>query len=211
MVVFLFSLGLFFNTPANSLQLTEIQIPQPPSVYTGRVLHEVPISQEEPVLDVLHKRPVIDFLPEEVSPKRRPKVEILEDDDGEYENYLHTRGISPHSYDSKDEPYSLTVVDRSNNPTFTQELKATAETFIYCSEAHQLSVPSSQPVHNTESPTITVLFPSSALNGTIPHLESYIDDPENSLLEVSCQILNITVYPFYHRVDGSNLPLIGSN
>jgi len=198
-VVFLFSLGLFFNAPTTP-SYTNPQLTHPSSVYTGRVLQEVPFSEETTEVEPLLQKRTRDFVFEEdISPKRRPKVEIFEDHD---------------DYDVQEEPFSLTVVENNSPPLLfasdhPDSRLSDTSSYIYCSEAHQLAVPVSQPPPTAEPPTITVLLPSTALNGTIPHLE-YLDNPEQSLLEVSCQILNITVYPFYHGVDGSDLPLISS-
>jgi hypothetical protein len=78
-------------------------------------------------------------------------------------------------------------------------MKSSNNLFIYCSEAHQLS--SSNNIHeNGEdlNPTITFLLPPSALNNSIPFIEEYIEEHDSSLIELTCQILNIAVYPMYH-------------
>ena len=102
--------------------------------------------------------------------------------------------------------HGLSVVSDSN-PFVTVNHQYHSEpenSFIYCPDAHQVYNPSasSEPIVQSGPPVITVLMPSSALNGTIPDMEYFLDDPENSLLEVTCQILNITVYPFYPDIDG---------
>jgi len=56
------------------------------------------------------------------------------------------------------------------------------------------------------SPIINVLLPAAVLNGTIPYMDDIVSDPENALLEVSCQVLNITVFPYFPTVDHLAVP-----
>jgi len=64
--------------------------------------------------------------------------------------------------------------------------------FVFCSEAQQVTnlYEGSQSV--TNAPLITFLLPADVLNGTLP-LRSH---DESSLLEVSCQVLNISIFPW---------------
>jgi len=202
MIVFLLSLGLFFpqNTPGSHPEYST----HPRSVYTGRILQELPQSAGDlgPIdseLSLLEKRQK-EYVPEE-RPGKRARLEALDDGVGE----LSSSSSSP----KRDDAYGLMVVDpRSRNidsleQSEEEEIKTSSDTsYIYCSEAHPLSVTSNPPSSSAAPPVVTVLLPASALNGTIPHMDSFLDEPDNTLLEVSCQILNITVYPFYPGVDG---------
>lgn len=203
MVVFLLSLGVFFPQNSSSGPSTS-DYSHPPSVYTGRVLQEVAraevseLGKQETELSILEKRQVRDHFLDE-NPLKRPKLEVS---DGGDERYPYEEE------DSLSSSYGLMLVDpKSSKPSLEQsreqEIKPPTESssYIYCSEAHPLQV-SSAPPSTDAPPVVTLLLPASALNGTIPQMEYFLDEPENSLLEVSCQILNITVYPFYPGVDG---------
>ena len=101
-----------------------------------------------------------------------------------------------------------------------QDSATSNSTFIYCSEAHQLTVPveyeeQEKRYESKENedllPIITLLLPTSVLNDTFPYLNEYIEDPD-TLMEVTCRILNITVYPFFPTVEQySNSPPLIDN
>jgi len=69
----------------------------------------------------------------------------------------------------------------------THSLSRPDTSYIYCSEAQQVH---STSIGSTRNPqNIALLIPSSVLNST---LDSRID---NSLLEVTCQVLNLHLWP----------------
>jgi len=192
MVVFLLSVGLFF--PQNSSPVSPMEFSQHPSVYTGRVLQEIQPKAESEQLEaevsLLDKRQLKEYVPEESSAKR-PRLEVPD------------KGGNRLSSDQEDKTssYGLMLVDPKAHPSLEQsEQEIRPETsVIYCSEVQTLSV-------SPNNDNLTVLLPASAFNGTIP-----LDESENALLEVSCQILNITVFPFYPGVDGRlDFPMINS-
>jgi len=106
------------------------------------------------------------------------------------------------------------IQSHSNVPVVVQQqpsqVKPSNASFIYCPEAFEVtSNVVSTPQNMNEPPVITVLLPAGVLNGTMPLINEMVDNPDESLFEVSCQILNITVFPYFptadHLVSGRNL------
>merc|ERR1712137_618275 len=142
----------------------------------------------------------IDFTPQRVYTGRTlaefPEIELLDKDDVDSDSGYWIEE-EPLDFGIPEKPYhSQIVVSQSSSEIKPQE----NNTFIYCSEAHQITTPI-QSEETDGAPVITILLPAAVLNGTLPYLDDLVSEPENSLFEVSCQVLNITVFPFYPTVD----------
>lgn len=68
---------------------------------------------------------------------------------------------------------------------------------IYCAETHRLGVDFGDVITSEDKTIISFLLPASALNGTISYTPELVPDPENTLFEVSCQVLNVTIFPYH--------------
>jgi len=184
MFVILFSFGLVFSAASNG-PITPPSIPSRSRVYMGRTLTDYSEAEKrENNLKLPVKRFVreVEELPE---PKRIRVAEIVD-----YEG--DTGSIAEDAY----EPLEFQLSD-SLSPQSGSQSSEIAEvegninnSLINCSEAQQLSLPiqSTESHYTSNSPFISVLLPAAMLNRTGPNL----DDP---LLEVSCQVLNIAIFP----------------
>lgn len=188
MFVILFSFGLIFSgTPGSP---NSVDFPTTvPSVYTGRTLSgypEIEAGNHIPQLAAKRAREYEEVFPE---PKKQKIVAEehawIEDDDdeleAEFEYSVPQQVIIPSS--------DINKSSQSNN------------SFIYCSEAQRLNPVETPLFSNDGAPVISILLPSGVLNGTIPQIDHMLTDPDNSLLEVSCQILNIEVYPYFPNTE----------
>jgi len=193
MLVILFSFGLFMNTmPPHDTTALGLKAPSS-SLYTGRTLHSLPDAH------------VVDA--EEITLKRGP--EFVQDLPSAKRAKVGEEGvIAP--CPANDEPEAR--MTDSTNPDFhsselvvsvpqSREPKANGS-YVFCSEAQQVtnSYEGSQRV--ADSPLITFLLPADVLNGTLP-LHSGDD---SSLLEVSCQVLNISIFPWTSSELTQNAP-----
>merc|ERR1712137_260083 len=194
MFVILFSFGLFFSAGSAPGAIAPIDF-TPQRVYTGRTLAEFPeieLQNEVPQISAKRCGREFDDLPE----PKRPRVELLDKDDVDSDSGYWIEE-EPLDFGIPEKPYhSQIVVSQSSSEIKPQE----NNTFIYCSEAHQITTPI-QSEETDGAPVITILLPAAVLNGTLPYLDDLVSEPENSLFEVSCQVLNITVFPFYPTVD----------
>jgi len=197
MFVILFSFGLFFSagTAPGAVDFAS------PKVYTGRTLAEYPAIEgpKETYPQISAKRFNRDFDEEIEFPQtKRAKVELVTElDDADWEEEIDS---------------GFTVAVPNNKPSHQIVVRPETETkpanssFIYCSEAHQLTGPIIESPPQNDGPIINILLPAAVLNGTIPFMNDLISEPENSLFEVSCQVLNITVFPYFPTVDHLAVP-----
>ena len=212
MFVILFSFGLFFTASPIAGPQAALAFNRPPryassgrfittsltflcSAYTGRTLAGLPAIEAPPAKELTAKRTAEEASVEYPAPKRAriseesQEVSWLGKEDG-WETSRSAKTVT-----SNGGKTSQLIV---RPPGFVKE-KPTNSTYIFCSEAHEVSSPIVRSEQGSAS-VITLLLPASALNGSIP-VENFVDDPENSLFEVSCQVLNIAVFPYYPTVD----------
>lgn len=222
LLIILLSFGIFFD--ARSIQpftAPEVAISHP-SVYIGRTLNELPtieVMEDEPeaINNLLGKRAYVEEHPEDIVslPAKKQKV------NNELVGPTSTQGYYPIVRASTNEPvyeepmYGLSVIESPPQvvlPTeIPSEIKTTNSSFIYCSEAHQLST--SGTIYESRedfNPTITFLLPPAALNNSIPFIDEYLQEHESSLIELTCQITNIAVYPTYADLERFSTSLLDS-
>jgi hypothetical protein len=138
----------------------------------------------------------------EIEPtKKRARIQVIhEDDDDDVDMISPIKSSSSSSGENALSSHEDHQFKQSNN------------SYIYCPEAHHLSSNNEDEEENKskefELPIISLLLPSVSLNGILPEINNHIENPEQTLLEVSCQILNINVYPFYPDVSSGRLPPI---
>lgn len=130
--------------------------------------------------------------------KKRAKIQVIHEDDDEDVDMIT--------------PIKSTSETNALSSHEDHQFKQANNSYIYCPEAHHLSTNNEDEQESNskefELPIISLLLPSVSLNGILPEINNHIDNPEQTLLEVSCQILNINVYPFYPDVSSGRLPSI---
>jgi len=208
MFVVLFSFGLLFS--ASSPQSNVVGL-RTQSVYHGRTLSEFPAIEAPKDLPQIGSKRHREY------DEALPQTKRARGDSGNY--------VSPwiESEPMDDVDFTLTIgasknqdiiQSQSNVPVVVQQqpsqVKPSNTSFIYCPEAFEVtSNVVSTPQNMNEPPVITVLLPAGVLNGTMPLINDMVDNPDESLFEVSCQVLNITVFPYFptadHLVSGRNL------
>lgn len=112
-----------------------------------------------------------------------------------------------HSQLSEDTPLAIGSPEKPRSsqlivsPPRVPEARPGNSSYVYCSEAHQIITASGGNSGSLDSDSmVTILLPAGVLNGTIP-LHLIDDNPDASLFEVSCRILNITVFPYFSSED----------
>jgi hypothetical protein len=205
LLVVLFSFGLLFNT--NSNDIASISQLQPKSAYSARALKSIKednmkdVKKEEPsavamplvesimdtpkLLDSKENREVVSVKKPtdvtQVAPAslKRKKIPIADESAKDLVPVVAEEQVKQLKNNS------LQVLP--NGPTH-HALSRPDTSYIYCSEAQQVH-PASAAVGNTPQ-NIALLIPSSVLNAT---LDSRLD---KSLLEVTCQVLNLHLWPY---------------
>jgi len=223
LLVILFSMGLLFNSNQNSnlpfSKASREEIPEviPKStLYTGRVLKS--ITQEEPISKIEIPSSISTVLAknrqgdeEEIEAAIAPITKSLTMKDKKHpreeldsvipekkatQSITTTRKrmkISEESYSDDDGsnkglvPLDAIPVKRNVESELVPRRNPNAS-YIYCPEAHHLAPATST---NSGPEMIALLLPASVLNGSI-HGNLNLD---SSLLEVSCQILNLHMWP----------------
>jgi len=84
------------------------------------------------------------------------------------------------------------LVRTQNNGTELQSAGSTTS-YIYCSDAQEIIVAQG---NSDEPPTIALLLPAGVLNSTLIPVEH---ESDNTMIEVSCQVLNIHVWQVSSR------------
>ena len=130
----------------------------------------------------------------DIEPKRkRAKIQVINEE--EEDPFIPITKTTSHS-----PPHALSSINEAN------EMKPSNNSYIYCPEAHHLLTDTtSTPTDNFEFPIISILLPSVSLSDILPEITNHIDNPEQTLLEVSCKILNINVYPFFPDVSSRSI------
>jgi len=225
LLIMLFSVGLLFNQSKSPLPFSRSAREEIPEVipkstlYTGRVLKSVPTEStkidEEPmiptprVVEIKEDDDVTAIAPLKIKDTSKERKHKLNDEDEEVTIISKTRSGSKQIEASKKKRMKIseesTVVDtekglvpaESNLSDKQNEIVPRINpnaNYIYCPEAHYVAPATA----SSDGPEIVaLLLPASVLNGTL-----YGDHPNlgNSLLEVSCQVLNLHMWPLNNSV-----------
>jgi len=182
--VILFSIGLLFNV--HPAPVTDIGTSNLRTFHQGRTLSEfkeqLPAIEAPTTLSTFtSKRAHNDY--DEIFP------------DFTYQNDFNSPWIIHEPFD--DLPAIAEPIDNSRL-VIGDAISSSDGSYIYCSEAHEVvndDVPVISSVNN-ERPTITILLPANVLNSSLPYVDDIVVEsgyPEDTLFEVSCQILNVAL------------------
>jgi len=217
LLIILFSVGLIFNQSKSSLPFARLSREEIPEVipksalYTGRALKSAPEVVEEfdePILSVEKSTPKIVEIKEneltalsplkikEISKERKHKRD--EDEDQiiiinkpqvkQIESSKKKRMKISEESPIEEVSTKALVTTENQNTEIIPRMNPNAN-YIYCPEAHYISPASA----SSDGPEIVaLLLPASVLNGTLYGNQNNLD---SSLLEVSCQILNLHMWP----------------
>jgi len=198
LLLILFSFGLFFNQSqiqnSSPLALPASSSSAPQTFYKGLTLKEQPPSPPLPSETKVEQTSLQAQSSSDLEPKRkRAKIQVInEEEDDPFIPMAKT------SSSSSTPPHALSSIESS-------EIKPSNNSYIYCPEAHQLVSETANAPNDFEFPIVSILLPSVSLSGILPDITNHIDNPEQTLLEVSCKILNINVYPFFPDVSSANI------
>jgi len=199
--LFCFSFGLLFNAQDNNgnppfrtsrEEIPEV-VPRAPqkALYTGRVLKSVEEERGLPINEIANP-PVLsekEIVPSVVVKKTiEEKKRSLEEDSLVMKTTEKKRRMKI-SEEGNDKA-GLVPVENSPVKSSTEVVPRTDPnaSYIYCSEARYVA-----PAITSSGPeVVALLIPASMLNGSsLSHLPGF----DNSLLEVSCSVLNLHMWP----------------
>lgn len=171
LLIVLFSFGLFFNVSPNrsstNNQASNSLSPSVPSVYTGRVLRSMDAQQNESKSNVESSKKHTLDQSEKSADSKRKKMRISD-----------TTSSAPNKH-SELVPFSSSSIHKETNNT----------SYIYCPQAQEV-----RPAAGGQDPdVVALLVPSSIFNRTL--LANHEFAVDSSLLEVSCQVLNLRLWP----------------
>lgn len=222
LLIVLFSVGLLFNTNQNQNSLllrNREEIPEVvpkvagKSVYAGRVLKSLP---EEDITDIevlpkaeiresISKTSSVKSVKEELNPlpvlsvTPKEKKHAREDDDKQSDSKRKKMKISEEQEEaSKGLVLANEIRGSSVKPVNTEVVTRDPNTsYIYCPEAHHI-LPATA---GSGSEVVALLIPASVLNGST--VLGNHPGTESALLEVSCSVLNLHMWPMQNATTAS--------
>jgi hypothetical protein len=185
LLIVLFSFGLLFNAstqsnlPFGSNRREEIpEVLPKSSLFSGRVLKSIKDEESEARFNKIS----FDKEPQELEVPISHGTKHAREDTAEPK-----KTKMKISEESKETPKGLVPLDdsipRNTNNT----------SYLFCPQAHHVIPANNSNQHPSKPDVVALLIPSNMLNGTLPNY-SQQENP-SSLLEVSCQVLSLNIWP----------------
>jgi len=204
LLIVLFSFGLLFNGASPDLPFSKRTRDDTNSRSIGRTLKGVKDEKLDVTTKISEHPPVNESSIVEVSASKKRTESALDKNYPEKQTSSEKRIDNTSSFKKK----KITIAEESNKELVpidtshiryvknnsvevlqTHSLSRPDTSYIYCSEAQQVHSTTSSLGSARDPQNIALLIPSSVLNATL--------DPrmDKSLLEVSCQVLNLHLWP----------------
>jgi len=202
LLIVLFSFGLLFNVTSSDMPFskrTKDELNSKGSLAASRVIKsvkeekidlpskipELPREQVSSQLEVVSSKVIV----ENKYHQKKEEKQIVKQEENSLKRKKITIAEEPHKeLVPIDTNHIRYVKNNSVEVIQTHSLSRPDTSYIYCSEAQQVHSTSS--LGNSRDPqNIALLIPSSVLNTPLDH------GIDNSLLEVTCQVLNLHLWP----------------